>query len=406
MYDAIIVGARCAGSATAMLLARRGLRVLMLDRGRFPSETISGHFIMHPGTRKLAEWGLLDRVIASGAPPITRASFNCGDFTLSAPLAPDDGLPACIGPRRMVLDQLLVEAAIEAGAEFRAESSVRDLLWADQQVVGVRFRTPAGEERTERATLVIGADGRHSLIARLVDAARYREVAPITCWYMGYWADLRVDGFEAHWLNDRLALALPTNDGLSLVAVGWPHASFRTVREDVDGHYRATVGAMPALAERFSDAILAGPYTGMADLANFFRRPCGPGWALVGDAGHFKDPTTARGISDAFIDAELVADAVAAAHSGGISLEASLAAYQLRRDARAIPESEFNMERATLANWGTPPQLALRAALRNNPVDTQAFMHAAMGITPREQFFTAENIGRVMAAARATSVAS
>jgi flavin-dependent dehydrogenase len=400
MYDAIIVGARCAGAATALLLARRGHRVLLLDRSSFPSDTISGHFILHGGTRKLAEWGLLADVLASGCPPVTKVASHWGDFMLAAAAPTRDGLPACIGPRRIVLDALLVKAAIAAGVELREGTVVDSLLSDGELVTGIHGRTTGGTTIAERARIVIGADGKRSAIARLVGAPSYMEQPSLTCWYMAYWGNLPCDGLEMHWRPGRLVFVFPTHDQLALVAVAWPHDEFRQFRSDIAGNYRATLGQMTALADRLPAAQQAERFVGMADVPNFFRRPYGSGWALVGDAGHHKDPTLARGISDAFCDAELLAEAVDAGLSGRRAMSEALASYEQQRNARAIPENEMNLQAAHLEGWDTPEAMGLRAALRNNPADTGQFYAARLQVIPPEEFFAPANLGRIMARAR------
>jgi flavin-dependent dehydrogenase len=400
MYDAIIVGARCAGAATALLLARRGHRVLMLDRASFPSDTISGHFILHDGVRKLAEWGLLEPLLATGCPPITSTLSDWGDFVLAAGIPTSDGLPACLGPRRTVLDTLLVEAAVAAGAELREGVVVDGLLSDGERVTGVRGHAGRKATVTERARIVVGADGKRSTIASLAGAPSYMEQPALTCWYMAYWSNFPCDGLEMHWRPGRLVFAFPTHDKLTLTALAWPHAELAQFRSDIAGSFRATLEQMPPLAERLPGARQAERFVGMADLPNFFRRPHGPGWALVGDAGHHKDPTLARGISDAFHDAALLAEAIDAGLSGREELGDALARYELQRNTRAIPENEANLQAANLVGWDTPEALALRAALRSSPADAEAFYAARLQASPPEAFFNPENIGRIMAQAR------
>jgi flavin-dependent dehydrogenase len=277
-------------------------------------------------------------------------------------------------------------------------------VFEGDRVVGARFRSGTNEFE-ERAALVVGADGKNSLVARLVQAPVYNEVPSLTCWYMGYWKDLPADGLEAHWSADRVALVFPTNGGLTLIAVGWKHERFGEVRTDIDNHYRAAAGDMVALRERFADATLVGQYSGMGDLPNFFRKPYGPGWALVGDAGHHKDPMNAKGISDAFQDAELLASAIDAGLSGREPMEESLAGYHSARDARAVPDSEFNMMRARLETWGSPEMLGLRAAVRGDVENARELYKAILGMSPWQQFFAPENLGRIIAGAQAAAAA-
>ena len=178
-YDAIVVGARCAGSPTAMLLARKGYRVLVVDRATFPSDTVSSHVVHPMGAAALARWGLLDRLAATGCPPIHTYAFDFGPFTLSGSPATTEAQVAYCA-RRTVLDKLLVDAAAEAGAEIREGSTVEELLIEDGRVTGINVRSKGGETVRERARVVVGADGRHSRVAEAVRPDQYNEGR--RCW--------------------------------------------------------------------------------------------------------------------------------------------------------------------------------------------------------------------------------
>ena len=195
MHDVIIIGARCAGATTGMLLARKGYRVLIADRATFPSDTMSTHWLHEPAVATLREWGLLDAVLATGCPPIERMRFDVGPFALrGAPVSPA-GVPA-LAPRRIVLDDVLVQAARAAGAEVREGFPVHELTRADDgRVTGVRGGRGSGT--LEQARLVIGADGLHSLVARAVDAHTYDAEPPIECLYYAYWSGLPTEGVES-----------------------------------------------------------------------------------------------------------------------------------------------------------------------------------------------------------------
>ena len=326
-YDAIIIGARCAGSPTGMLLARRGYRVLIVDRATFPSDTISTH-VVHPlGVAALARWGLLDRLTATGCPPIHTYAFDFGPFILSGtPGTADAAVAFC--PRRTVLDKLLVDAAADAGADVREGFIVDELVFDDAHVVGIKGRTPAGAVIEERAKIVVGADGRHSLVARAAQAGQYHEKPPLLCAYYSYWRGLPMNGrFETYIRPNRGCAAAETHDGLTLVIGGWPIAEFEANKKDVERHYLETIRLAPALGDRLGGAKREAPIAG-ATIPNFFRKPYGPGWALVGDAGYNKDPITAQGITDAFRDAESIATAVDESFSGRRSFDDAMHEYQ------------------------------------------------------------------------------
>ncbi|MBZ0289791.1 MAG: FAD-dependent monooxygenase [Anaerolineae bacterium] len=402
MYDAIIVGARCAGSAVAMLLARQGFRILLLDRATFPSDTLSGHFIFYPGVQQLSRWGLLESIIASGCPPITSFSTNLGDFTLRGTVEPIDGVPGAIGPRRTILDTILVEAAAQAGAEVRTGFTVTDVIWDGDQVTGIRGHVQHGQPVTEHAAIIIGADGKHSRIAQLVDAPTTQEVPPLTCLYYSYWSDFPCDGFELNWRPRRLTLTFPTNDGLTFQAIEWPRAEFQALRSGLETNYLDTLTMMPDLRERLAGARRASIIYGTGDTPNCFRKRFGPGWALVGDAAHVKDPTPAQGISDAFADADVLAEKLGRAFSGELPIETALTRYETERNQRALPEYERTCQMAHLEGWNAPDVLALRAALRDNPAGTSAFFSTFTQMIPPETFFSPDNISRIMQQAAMT----
>jgi flavin-dependent dehydrogenase len=399
VYDAIVIGARCAGSPTAMLLARRGYRVLLLDRARFPSDIPHGHMIHKTGPRRLKQWGLLDRVVASGCPPVSTMTTDFGDSPLVARGLVVDGLPFGYAPRRKVLDQILVDAAVEAGAEVRDGFAVEEFVREGDRIVGIRGRdTRQGSVVTEQARITIGADGRNSRLARAVGAPTYEDTPSLTCAYYTYWSDVPCEGLEHHQRESRAVVLFPTNDGLTQVLVGWPVTEFPRVRSDVDGSFWDSVSLFPDLAERLQGGKRVEPYYGTADLPNFFRKPFGPGWALVGDAGCHKNPYLALGISDAFRDAELLAEALDDGLSGKRQMDEALADYESRRNKATLPDYHEDLQAARLG--ALPPEaVQLRAALRRSPEDATRFVMAQDGMVPREQFFNPENLQRIMSEA-------
>jgi flavin-dependent dehydrogenase len=363
MYDAIVIGARCAGSPTAMLLARKGYRVLLLDRCAFPSDTFRNHFIQHPGAVLLHRWGLLEQVAASNCPPIRAIITDLGDGPLADAIESSEGVDATYAPRRFVLDKLLVDAAVAAGAELRERFTVHELLWDGRRVVGIRGSASGGAVVTEHARIVIGADGAHSLVAKAVQAPRYNEHPALTFGYYSYFSGVSVRGNEV-WLRPAHAyINFPTNDGLTCVAVQAPAAGFASFRANIAANFFQALDQVPELAVRVRAGKREERWYGTADLPNFFRRPYGPGWALVGDAGYHKDPILAQGISDAFRDAELLAEALDQGFTGRAPLDTALAAYEQRRNAAAFPAYEANLAAASFTPF--PPEVfAQRAAQR------------------------------------------
>jgi len=397
-YDAIVVGARCAGSPTAMLLARKGYRVLVVDRATFPSDTVSSH-VVHPlGAAALERWGLLDRLAATGCPPIHTYAFDFGPFTLSGSPGTADA-PIAYCARRTVLDKLLVDAAAEAGAEIREGFTVEDVLIDDGRVVGIKGRSTGGETMTERAKLVVGADGRYSLVADTVRPEQYNERPPLLAGYYTYWSGLPMNGrFETYIRDRRGFAAAPTHDGLTLTVGGWPYAEFEHNKKDVEGHFLKMLDLVPEFAARVRGAARAAPFAGAA-VSNFFRRPYGPGWALVGDAGYNKDPITAQGITDAFRDAELCATAADQAFTGARSFEEAMGEYQRHRDQHAMPMYEFTCQLATLAP--PPPEMQhLFGAIHGNQQAMDGFAQVNAGTISPAEFFSPDNVGKIMASPR------
>jgi flavin-dependent dehydrogenase len=396
-YDAIVVGARCAGSPTAMLLARAGHRVLLVDKARFPSDTMSSHFIHPTGVARLSRWGLLDPVRASGCPPISRWRFDFGfaGFTGSPP--PVDGVAEALAPRRTVLDQILIEAAAKAGAEVREGFTVEGVESDGGRVTGIRGRDASGRTVRERSRVVVGADGRHSRVARWVDAPEYNAHPTLTCAYYGYWSGVPVEGAEVYARDRRLAIAFPTNDQRTLVFVEWPAVEFDRFRADVEGSFMSTVDLLPELAVRVRGGERVGRLIGTGVLPNFFRQAHGPGWALVGDAGYHKDPYLAQGISDAFRDAELLADALNRGLGGSEPVALALAGYASQRDAAAAPAYELDLQLATLQP-PPPERQALIGALEHDQTEANRFIGTLMGTVAVEAFFAPANIERIVAA--------
>ncbi len=401
-YDAIVIGARCGGSPTAMLLARNGYRVLLVDKATFPSDTMSTHIAHPPAVAALARWGILDRLEATNCPPITNYSFDFGPVTVSGTPRPADGAAKAYCPRRTVLDALLVEAAVEAGAELREAFTVEEILVDDGRVTGIRGHAKGGATVTEEARVVVGADGKHSLVAKAVQPERYNEVEPLTPAYYAYWSGLPTSGFETFIRaeDDRGWAAAPTHDDLTMVVQGWPQSQFKANRKDVEGTYIKSFDLAPEFAERISGAKRETRFVGTGDLPGYFLKPYGPGWALVGDAGYHKHPITAFGITDAFRDAEAVAGALDDAFAERRPYDEAMADYQRARDEEALPIYEFTNDFARIEP--PPPEMQqLIGAMQGNQEAMDDFVSVMAGTLPAPEFFAPENAGRIMAQAGA-----
>ena len=249
-YDAIVIGARCGGAPTAMLLARRGYRVLLVDRATFPSDTVSTHFIHAPGMAALERWGLRDALAATGCPAIRTYSFDFGPFTIEGSPRAADGVDEAYCPRRPVLDTMLVHAAADAGAEVREAFTVDDILIEDGTVIGVRGKEAGGGTVTEHAKVVIGADGRNSSVVKAVEPEQYNEKPAVSPAFYSYWSGVGSSGFEVS-IRDRCGMAaFPTHDNLTLVIVGLPEDDFNAARSDVEGTFQRTVDLAAALGDR------------------------------------------------------------------------------------------------------------------------------------------------------------
>jgi 2-polyprenyl-6-methoxyphenol hydroxylase-like FAD-dependent oxidoreductase len=396
-FDAIVVGARCAGSPTAMLLARKGYRVLVVDRATFPSDTVSTH-LLHPlGAEAMSRWGLLDRLVATGCPPIHTYAFDFGPFMLSG--APGtESAPVAYCPRRMILDKLLVDGAAAAGAEIREGFTVEKVLVEEGRVVGIEGRSKQGGAVVERANVVVGADGRMSAVAAAARPERYDEKPPLLAAYYTYWSGLPMEGrFETYIRPWRGFGVMPTHEDLTLIIAGWPYAEFEANKQDIEGNYLKTIALAPAFADRLRGAKREARFVGAA-VPNYFRKPYGPGWALVGDAGYNKDFITAQGMLDAFLDAELCASALDEAFSGARSFEVAMNQYQRKRDARVKAMYDFTCQLATLEP--APPELQqLFAAIHGNQAAMDGFARMNAGTISPAEFFAPANLDAIKAAA-------
>jgi flavin-dependent dehydrogenase len=396
MYDAIVVGARCAGSPTAMLLARKGYRVLLVDKASFPSDVANGYYVQQTGGARLKSWDLLDRVKASNCPPLLTLTFDFGEVILSGSPPPAAGVAEGYAPRRFVLDKILVDAAVEAGVELRENFDVGGVIWHNDRVTGIRSRTKGGSTAVaESARIVIGADGVNSVIARNVKAPIYNTKPALTAYYFAHWSGVPCEGVLFYLRNRRALIASHTNDGLTVVFVVCPLEELFEFRSDIEGNFFKSLDLVPKLAERVRSGKREDRFLGSTSTANFFRRPWGPGWALVGDAGYHKDPATAQGIADSFRDAELLSNAIDNGFSGREPIDAAIAEYEDKRNTAVMPMYEFTAQLANLNQPPAPEMQRLLQALHGNQLQTNRFLGVWSGTVPIPEFFSPENIQQI-----------
>ncbi len=356
--DVVVVGARCAGAASAMLLARQGIDVLVVDRASQLGDTMSTHAITRGGVVQLDRWGLLDEVLATGTPPISKVTFHLGGLAQAMAVKPKAGVSFLIAPRRRVLDNLMLHAAAAAGAQVRLGISVDEVIHdGEGRVTGVAGRTGDGTPVTLRARLVIGADGIKSRIARAVDAAILDEFVTDTGAYFTYFDGIPWDGFEFYIADQAFTGVFPTNDGAACVWVVANGDAIEAIRAEHGAHemgfHQLVRRSAPGLAARLVDARRVDRLRMALRYPSFVRHPVGPGWALVGDAGYYRDAITGHGITDAFRDAELLAAAVGALRRDEQSETVAMRRYTIEREAGLRPI--FDVTNA-LASWPQPEE--------------------------------------------------
>ncbi|MDG4819256.1 NAD(P)/FAD-dependent oxidoreductase [Micromonospora carbonacea] len=395
MFDVIVVGARCAGSPVAMLLARRGHRVLMVDRSSFPSDAVSTHYIHQSGLARLQAWGLLDEVIDAKTPAIRKMNYANHGIPLVGFADPIDGIDAVYCPRRIVLDEILVNAARRAGVEVLEQFTVSDLVFADGRVVGIRGREGDGPDREFRASVVVGADGFHSTVARKVGAELYnvRPAAGFT--YYSYYSGLdwglhHKTGFHEQWYG-----TWPTNDDLNMVAVICTRRQLKEFRQDPEARFLAVLDDVePEMAQQLRDqGRREEPLRPMRYPDNYYRQSHGPGWALVGDAGYHKDPITGWGMTDAFLHGELLADRIHEGLSGARTMDDALADYVKVRDEETAPVYDYTTSVAELTL--TPYLETVLGAISTSQEWTTKMLGIIAGGVEGYEIFAPDNLDRL-----------
>ena len=372
-----------------MLLARQGRRVLVLDRAEFPSDTVSTHFMWPRTTAALARWGLLDALAATGCPPIDTVNLHFGPVRVRGRPEAVEGTSVMFCPRRTILDKLLVEAARAAGADVRERALVRELVRHGNRVAGVRAIDANGQTLEAHARIVVGADGMSSTVAAATGSAILRSHPPLTCGFYAYWSGVPTDGVEFYLRDGRDILVFPTHDGLTCIWAGRPNGEWPVYRADRDAQYLATLD--PSLLSRIENGTRVTNFKGTHRLPNFIRDSAGPGWALVGDAAYHRDPLTGMGIGDAFLGAQLLADAL----QDGLdsASDASLACY---RDALIEKVSAvFDYTVASAALKDPTPQVPIYRAIADHADMAQQLMNVLGGTVSFRSVFNARVLAQL-----------
>lgn len=378
-YDALVVGARVAGATVAARLAEQGRKVLLVDRDEFPSDTLSTHALAFNAVDSLRRLGVLDRIEAAGFRRIFRHRAWVEDICIEAPAGPPGTYS--IAPRRIVLDQILLDRAVECGAELQQRARVDGLLTEDGVVVGAVVQHIGGERREVRARVVVGADGKQSQIAQWVGAEKYDERPigrPIYYGYFRGFAPLAQPAIELFFGANRIGFCFPMRPDEHCLILEVQPEEFESIRREPATWFRREFATLPGMAERIQNAELEGRMLGTRGVENFFRKPYGPGWALTGDAAYVKDPCTGYGIGDALLQSFMIAKALGAWFDGA-EWETTMEDYTQRRDATLRPLYEQTVAAAAARDDSHRQLDALRAVLLNQH-DARRMIRALPGV--------------------------
>lgn len=386
--DVVIVGARCAGSALATSLSRGGADVLMIDRATFPSDTLSTHIIFPNTIARLEQLGVLDRLLGDHDVPMLAFKMIGFGHEVSGNFTPVDGFDSVFTPRRIALDAAMVRTAIDAGAEVRFGEKLVDVIGAGTDEDPVSGIVLDGGEQV-RAKVVLGADGRASKIAAKLGIEKTRENRGDVAFLFAYWRGVPNDGYASSVISENEMISRWANeDGITLL-VGWGNAEF-------------TRGSYDERLERYLDLLRRHPEIVGPDLLDhaemvtalisapeslmrgYFRKPTGPGWALVGDSCHFKHPATGQGIGDAIEQALYVAEGIS-------GTDPQLDGYEQWRDNRASEHYDWSY------SWGRFPRPETEALFRGwagEPEARQDLLDSFSRQVEPSRVLTPERLGR------------
>lgn len=374
-YDTVIVGGRVAGGSLALLLARQGRRVVVVDRDGFPSDTLSTHLVPAIMVPYLERLGVLDDLLRAGFQPLTRTRTYVGECVFEGPAAPGGGF--ALAPRRDVLDALVLERAREAGAEVLTRTRAERLLRDDGgTVVGVAV---AGEDgaRELRGRVVVGADGKSSKVAEWVEAEKYEAVPALRPGYYGYFhgvAPLHEPTLELFFGGDVLGFLFPMRPDEDCLVLELQPEDWETFRSDPKRALLERFAELPGMRRRLANAMLEGQVKGARGVDNYFRVPFGPGWALTGDAAYLKDPSTGLGMGDALAQSFLLVEALGR-FLDGADWNETMAEYQQARDELMMPLYRLTLDFTTKRD-PPPEELAVLNALLSTPSIARSLVYA------------------------------
>jgi flavin-dependent dehydrogenase len=401
MHDAIIIGAGVAGSPTGLLAARAAHKILLLDKPK-ATDNPATEIMWTGATAKLDRWGLLEEFQALGAPPLQRVRVDLFGTVLSGSPTGVGGVRDFYVPRRAALDKLLLEEAARVGVEVRQDFEVTEIVRSGTRVTGVRGKTKSGETVEESAKIVVGADGRNSVVAQAVKAELQKDGPAGCAYYYALWSGVKADSADVTMREGRAYGWAPTHDGLTRVFAAWSEAAFPGSANDVDGTYQKVLKSDPRISDLLASGKMEGKILGTGfGVSAFMRASYGPGWALVGDAGYYENPLAAHGIMNAFRDAEWMAMALDNTFSGRSPAQDALRDFEVNRNEAETPLYESAGRRSTLSP--SPENIRnLIKALEGKQDDINAFFGVDVGTVAYSDFFTQENLQRIAGKATAS----